>query len=99
VRFEDLKPQAIVRGVLPDCTVTVVNVQWIGPDVLELTYKDPTGRVGNVLLYRDDEPRLELVEEGRPWSFDGGRGDNWGGLAHQGAPGPRRPAVVSGMIR
>ena len=23
------------------------------------------------MLYRHDEPRLELVEEGRPWSFDG----------------------------
>lgn len=71
MRLEDLKPQTIVRGVLPDCTVTVVNVQWFGTDALELTYKDPTGRVGNVLIYRDDEPRLELLEHGRPWSFDG----------------------------
>ena len=23
------------------------------------------------LLYRHDEPRLEIVEQGRPWSFDG----------------------------
>lgn len=23
------------------------------------------------MLYRDDEPRLELVEYGRPWGFDG----------------------------
>src|SRR5207245_570034 len=29
------------------------------------------GRVANQLLYRHDEPRLEVVEEGRPWSFDG----------------------------
>ncbi|UZX16389.1 helicase-related protein [Thermus sp. PS18] len=49
----------------------MVNVQWFGTDALELTYKDPSGRVGNVLLYRDDEPRLELLEYGRPWSFDG----------------------------
>jgi superfamily II DNA or RNA helicase len=27
--------------------------------------------LGNELLYRHDEPRLELVEIGRPWSFDG----------------------------
>ncbi len=71
MKLEDLRPQASVRGVLPDATVTVVSVQWFGTDAVELTYKDPTGRVGNVLLYRDDEPRLELVEEGRPWSFDG----------------------------
>ena len=38
---------------------------------LELTYKTPTGKVANELLYRHDEPRLDLVEQGRPWSFDG----------------------------
>jgi len=66
VKLEDLKPQLTLRGVLPDVAVTVVNVQWFGSDALELTYKDPGGRVGNVLLYRDDEPRAELLERGRP---------------------------------
>jgi len=70
-KLEDLKPHTLVRGVLPDGPVTVVSVQWFGSDVVELTYKDAAGRLGNVLLYRDDEPRLEIVEQGRPWSFDG----------------------------
>jgi superfamily II DNA or RNA helicase len=56
---------------LPDSLVTVVTVQWFGSEALELTYKDSGGRVANQLLYRHDEPRLEIVEEGRPWSFDG----------------------------
>src|SRR3990172_3769289 len=70
-KLEDLRSQAAVRGILPDTTVTVVSVEWYGSDALELTYKDPAGRVGNVLLYRHDEPRLEVAEQGRPWSFDG----------------------------
>jgi SNF2 family DNA or RNA helicase len=70
-RLEDLQPNAAVRGILPDCLVTVVGVQWFGSEALELTYKDPAGRVANMLLYRHDEPRLEVVEQGRPWSFDG----------------------------
>ncbi len=70
-RLEDLKPNAAVRGIVLDSLVTVVNVQWFGSEALELTYKDPGGRPGNVLLYRHDEARLELVEQGRPWSFDG----------------------------
>ncbi len=37
----------------------------------ELTYKTATGKVANELLYRHDEPRIEVVEIGRPWSFDG----------------------------
>ena len=71
IRLEDLQPNAAVRGVLPDCLVTVVSVQWFGSEALELTYKTPAGRVANELLYRHDEPRLDLVEQGRPWSFDG----------------------------
>ncbi|MEW6277975.1 MAG: helicase-related protein [Candidatus Eremiobacterota bacterium] len=70
-RLDDLRPNAAVRGILPDAAVTVVNVQWFGSEALELTYKDPAGKVANQLLYRHDEPRLEIVEAGRPWSFDG----------------------------
>src|SRR5947208_6381401 len=69
--LEDLQPNAAVRGILPDSLVTVVNVHWFGSEALELTYKNPTGRVANELLYRHDEARLEVVEQGRPWSFDG----------------------------
>jgi SNF2 family DNA or RNA helicase len=69
--LDELRPNAAVQGILPDCLVTVVNVQWFGSEALELTYKDPAGRVANVLLYRHDEPRLQVVEQGRPWSFDG----------------------------
>lgn len=69
--LENLKPNAAVRGVLPTSLVTVVNVQWFGSEAIELTYKDAAGKVANQLLYRHDEPRLEIAEEGRPWSFDG----------------------------
>jgi len=70
-RLDELTPGATVRGILPDCLVTVVHVQWFGSEALELTHKDPGGRVANLLIYRHDEPRLEVVEHGRPWSFDG----------------------------
>jgi hypothetical protein len=70
-KLEQLTPNAAVRGVLPDGLVTVVNVQWFGSEAIELTYKTPAGRVANELLYRHDEPRIEIVEHGRPWSLDG----------------------------
>ena len=69
--LEDLKLNASVRGILPNGLVTVVSVQWFGSEAIELTYKDATGKVGNELLYRDREADLEIIEEGRPWSFDG----------------------------
>lgn len=73
-KLEDLHPNAAIRGILPDALVTVVNVQWFGSEALELTYKTPAGKVANELLYRHDEPRIEVVEQGRPWSFDGDGG-------------------------
>ena len=70
-RLEELLPNSSVRGILPDSLVTVVSVQWFGSQALELTYKSPIGKVANELLYRHDEPRIAVVENGRPWSFDG----------------------------
>ena len=70
-RLEDLTPNAAIRGIIPDQTVTVVNTQWFGSEALELTYKDPSGKVADELLYRYDESRIELVESGRPWSLTG----------------------------
>jgi len=43
--------------------VTVVDVKWHGSTVVELMYKDPSGRLGNELLYHDREPILEKVLE------------------------------------
>ncbi|KAB2964425.1 MAG: DUF3883 domain-containing protein [Thermoanaerobaculia bacterium] len=71
MRLEDLTPGATVRGILPDAAVSVVNTQWHGSDTLTLVYRDPSGRVADQLLFRDDEARLAIVEQGRPWSFDG----------------------------
>jgi SNF2 family DNA or RNA helicase len=70
-KLEDLKRGSALKGILPDCLVTVVDVQWFGSEVVELTYKDPTGKLGVELLYRDREPSLEIMEAGSPWSFDG----------------------------
>ena len=69
--LEDLQPNAAVRGILTDGLVVVVSVQWFGSEALELTYKTPDGKVANELLYRSDEARLEVAEQGQPWSFDG----------------------------
>ena len=44
-------------GVLPTGLVTVVSVQWLGSEAVELTYKDASGKVANELLYRHDTSR------------------------------------------
>lgn len=67
-KLEDLTTGAAVRSILPDPLAIVVTIQWFGSEALELTYKDA---VNNTALYRSDEHRLAIAEQGRPWSFDG----------------------------
>jgi superfamily II DNA or RNA helicase len=70
-KLEGLTRGAVVSGVVPRDAVTVIDARFIGSDVLQLTYRDSAGRLGNELLYRDNEPTLDLVTEGGLWSFDG----------------------------
>ena len=70
-RLEDLTRGALVKGVLPNGSVSVVDVKWHGSAVAELTYKDGSGHLGHELLYRDREPELEVLSVGPYWSFDG----------------------------
>ncbi len=67
-RLEDL---ATGTRLAASGSATVASVQWIGDQALKVIYRDSEGQLGDRLLYRDDEPSLELVEMGRPWSFDG----------------------------
>ena len=69
-RLEDLTPGALVKGVLPDGPVAIIQAKWYGSNVLELTYKDTSGNPRCELLYRDREPTLEIASAGLPWSFD-----------------------------
>ena len=38
LKLEELKPHAVIKGILPSSAVTVVSVTWYGSDALELTY-------------------------------------------------------------
>ncbi len=69
--LEDLKAATTVRGLSPSGPAKVVHVEWFGDQAVKVTYEDATGAVKSRLVYRNDEPTLEVVSAGRPWSFDG----------------------------
>lgn len=71
MRLEDLHTGARVRGLSGDGPALVESIQWIGSQGIKVIYRDPSGPLAERLLYRDDEPTLQVVEAGRPWSFDG----------------------------
>jgi superfamily II DNA or RNA helicase len=61
---------AKVRGLAGAVPVEVVRTEWIGSDALNVVYRGADGPA-EVLLFRDAEPRLELVQATRAFSFDG----------------------------
>jgi len=69
VRLEELTKGTVVRGFIPNSLVTIIDAQWYGNDTVKLTYEDASGNLGHEIVFRDKESTLDLVTEGRPWSF------------------------------
>tara|TARA_B100001971_G_scaffold213155_1_gene245575 strand:- start:166517 stop:170056 length:3540 start_codon:yes stop_codon:yes gene_type:complete len=70
VKLEDLQRGAVVKGILPDSLVTIIDISWHGSSAITLTYKDSFGKVSQEVVLREKEIELSVVEHGRPWSFD-----------------------------
>ena len=71
LKLEDITSGIAVRGISANAAATIVNVEWHGSDALTIIYRLPSGQVAEEVLYRQDEARLEVVEQERPWRFDG----------------------------
>jgi superfamily II DNA or RNA helicase len=61
---------AKVRGVAGASPVEILRTEWIGSDALNVVYRGADGPA-EVVLFRDAEPRLELLQATRAFSFDG----------------------------
>ncbi len=70
LKLEDIKKDAQVRGIQAEEIVRIVQVEAVGDHALTVYYKDSQGKLGEQMLFRSDESRLELAEAGRPWGFD-----------------------------
>ena len=70
LKLEELKKDAQIRGIHPEEVVRVVTTEPVGDGALTVYYKDSQGNLGEQMLFRSDEARLELAEAGKPWAFD-----------------------------
>ncbi|WP_373974152.1 helicase-related protein [Chitinibacter sp. SCUT-21] len=70
LKLEDIKIDAQLRGLIAEEIVRIVQVMPVGEHAVTVYYKDSQGRLGEQMLFRNDEFRLELAQSGRPWSFD-----------------------------
>jgi len=71
LKLEDLRLGTRLHGVTAG-VVTVVQAEMRGDAAVSLTYKDDAGGLHEVLLFRDDESRLELAGPAsvRPFTAD-----------------------------
>jgi hypothetical protein len=75
-KLEDLKPNAAVCGLLPDCLVTVVGVHWFGSEALyilcERKKRATEARACNGLVQSWPEIARFAREGGEPRAEQGG---------------------------
>ena len=62
-RLEDITVGSTVAGIIHSSSVEIVGVKWFGDAALEVTFKKPSGDVGNQLIYRDDAASLEIKDK------------------------------------
>ena len=75
-RLEDLKPGMRVRGLVPNQIVTLIAVEGFGSEGSDsygvtVDYRLRDGELGEILLFRDSEPKLHIVEDVWPFDADG----------------------------
>jgi superfamily II DNA or RNA helicase len=70
-RLEDLKSGARVSGIAPGQAVEIVSIEWIGDQAMNVVSRAPGGGVVEIVLYRDDEHKLNIETAGRAFSFEG----------------------------
>ncbi|MDJ1466193.1 helicase-related protein [Xanthocytophaga flava] len=68
--LENITKGTYLNGVIPHQMVEVIDAVWHGKDVIEITFKDSFGNPNNQILYRDNEPYLDIVAASAPWSFN-----------------------------
>jgi len=69
-QLEQITVGSNVTGLAGREPVTIVAVKWYGTSVLEVTFKNDKGELGNQLVYRDDESAINILGGNLPWSFD-----------------------------
>ncbi len=65
-KLEDIVRDAKVLGLDDEGEVTVIDVRWHGESALDVTYRTCANMLGNRILLRSDEERVELADAKAP---------------------------------
>ena len=70
MKLELIAKGAIISGIVQGAVARVVSVDPLGENSVSVVYKTDDGRLGERVLFRDDESKLSPATVGRPWGFD-----------------------------
>lgn len=70
LRLEDVNRNSYIQGILGDKIVRIVQIERLSENSITVYYKDDEGKLGEQLLTRVDEERLNIAKLTRPWSFE-----------------------------
>jgi len=70
LKLEQIHKNAAISGLEPGQVVRIVTTEPVGDNALTVYYKTADGSLRERMLFRTDEAKLSLAEDGRPWAFD-----------------------------
>ncbi len=70
MKLEQIVKGAQISGIEPGKVVRIVSADPFGDKALNVVYKAEDGRLGERVLFRENESELQIASVGRAWSFD-----------------------------
>ncbi len=73
MELKEIKPGNLIKGVIPNSLVEAISIKSHGSDVIQLTYREhnkPDSRPDDIMLFKDNEEKLELVVSERINEFN-----------------------------
>lgn len=70
MKLEELARGSQITGIEPSGPVTLVGVERIGDEAVNVLYRNVQGALAERMLFRSDEPTLAAASAGRTWAFD-----------------------------
>ena len=69
--LSEITAGSLVRGIIPNTVVTIIEVKRHGDSIIEVTYKTDDGYLGNELIFQDRAKTLEVISKKHKWNFNG----------------------------
>jgi superfamily II DNA or RNA helicase len=70
ITLEHLQPDLLIRGLLPQQLVSLIEVRRHGTNAVTVTFRSDDGQLGSQILYRRHEVLLDIVDTQQRWAFD-----------------------------